>query len=96
MAAGLVMLAHDSGGPKMDIVTEFDGRPTGFLARDANDFSISMEKILMMTPEKRLEIRQNARNSTQRFTDDIFEQNFLTLFETFFLVANPVPPNAML
>jgi alpha-1,2-mannosyltransferase len=29
MAAGLIPVVHNSGGPKMDIVTELDGKPTG-------------------------------------------------------------------
>jgi alpha-1,2-mannosyltransferase len=29
MAAGLIPIVHDSGGPKLDIVTEFEGKPTG-------------------------------------------------------------------
>ncbi|KAJ8352599.1 hypothetical protein SKAU_G00240750 [Synaphobranchus kaupii] len=32
MAAGAVILAHKSGGPKLDIVVPHDGHPTGFLA----------------------------------------------------------------
>lgn len=28
-AAGLIAVVHDSGGPKLDIVTEVDGQPTG-------------------------------------------------------------------
>jgi alpha-1,2-mannosyltransferase len=28
-AAGVVVLAHDSGGPKSDIVVPFEGKPTG-------------------------------------------------------------------
>lgn len=87
MAAGLVTLAHDSGGPKMDIVTEYEGRPTGFLASDAHGFADAMEKIIVMNPEKRLEIRQNARNSTSRFSEFIFETNFLIVFDTYFFTT---------
>lgn len=29
MAAGLVVVAHDSGGPRMDIVTPFEDNQTG-------------------------------------------------------------------
>jgi alpha-1,2-mannosyltransferase len=29
MAAGLIPVVHDSGGPKLDIVTEFEEQPTG-------------------------------------------------------------------
>lgn len=28
-AAGLIPVAHKSAGPKMDIVIEYDGKPTG-------------------------------------------------------------------
>lgn len=42
-AAGLITVAHDSGGPKLDIVTEIDGQPTGTLrclaSRDATTLS---------------------------------------------------------
>lgn len=31
MAAGLIPVVHNSGGPKMDIVTEIRGKPTGIL-----------------------------------------------------------------
>lgn len=30
-ASGLISVVHDSGGPKLDIVTEVDGKPTGTL-----------------------------------------------------------------
>ena len=32
MAAGLIPVVHNSGGPKMDIVTEVGGKPTGRMA----------------------------------------------------------------
>lgn len=32
-AAGLISVVHDSGGPKLDIVTEIDGEPTGRSSR---------------------------------------------------------------
>ena len=31
MAAGLVTIAHDSGGPRMDIVVPLNDQPTGML-----------------------------------------------------------------
>lgn len=34
MAAGVVVLAHRSGGPLMDIVTTDEEKRTGFLAND--------------------------------------------------------------
>lgn len=88
MAAGLVMLAHNSGGPRMDIVVDFDGRRTGFLASDVQGFADALKDILEMSEDERREIRSNARRSTDRFSDDIFDSTFLNLFETF---LGPVP-----
>lgn len=33
-AAGLIPVAHDSAGPKMDIVVDYDGKPTGTEGRN--------------------------------------------------------------
>ena len=32
LAAGLLPVCHDSGGPKMDILTEFEGEKIGILS----------------------------------------------------------------
>jgi hypothetical protein len=38
-AAGVIPVAHDSAGPKMDIVTPFHGESTGFLAESSEQFA---------------------------------------------------------
>ncbi|XP_059171882.1 GDP-Man:Man(3)GlcNAc(2)-PP-Dol alpha-1,2-mannosyltransferase-like [Physella acuta] len=81
MAAGTVMLAHDSGGPKMDIVVTYEDKPTGFLAHDVDSYSCAIKEIFDMSPQQRLELRQNARNSLTRFSEAEFEVAFLTLCE---------------
>ena len=45
MAAGAIVLAHKSGGPKMDIVEEGQ---TGFLASDIDSYATTMRQILEM------------------------------------------------
>lgn len=84
MAAGTVMLAHESGGPKMDIVVEYENKPTGFLAHDVNSYSRAIKEIFDMSPLQRLELRKNARNSLFRFSEMEFEVAFLTLCEPLF------------
>ncbi|GAB6031760.1 asparagine-linked glycosylation protein [Chamberlinius hualienensis] len=84
MAAGLVMVAHKSGGPLMDIVTDFDGRPTGYLADSAFDFACKMEEVLKLSPDMRLNLRRNARRSTVRFNENIFETDLLSVFHAIF------------
>ncbi|CAM4362610.1 unnamed protein product [Caretta caretta] len=84
MAAGTIILAHNSGGPKLDIVVPYEGHITGFLAENEDDYSETMAQILSLSPEKRLEIRQNARQSVNRFSDQEFEVAFLLSVEQLF------------
>ncbi|XP_027712665.1 GDP-Man:Man(3)GlcNAc(2)-PP-Dol alpha-1,2-mannosyltransferase [Vombatus ursinus] len=85
MAAGTVMLAHNSGGPKLDIVVPYEGNITGFLAESEEDYAETMAHILCMSPEKRLQIRKNARQSVSRFSDQEFEVTFLSSVERLFI-----------
>lgn len=39
MAAGLAVVAHNTAGPKMDIVVDIDGEPTGYLAASADEYA---------------------------------------------------------
>lgn len=81
MAAGKVVLAHKSGGPKMDIVVPFEGGQTGFLADDENSYAEAIDQILALPPAIRLQIRRNARQSVARFSDQEFEACFLVAME---------------
>lgn len=81
MAAGTVILAHRSGGPKLDIVVPYHGGVTGFLADDEETYADAMERVLAMTPAARLEIRRRARQSVMRFSDEEFQASFLAAME---------------
>ncbi|KAK5847624.1 hypothetical protein PBY51_016737 [Eleginops maclovinus] len=81
MAAGKIILAHKSGGPKMDIVVPFEGGQTGFLADDEDSYAEAVERILALSPGGRLLIRRNARQSVARFSDQEFEACFLAAME---------------
>jgi len=77
MAAGTLILAHDSGGPKLDIVIDFEGRRTGFLASDEESYAAAMETIFRLGEKERNVIRENARQSVARFSDEEFERSFV-------------------
>ena len=81
MAAGTITLAHDSGGPKLDIVTPFNGKQTGYLATDVQSYSVAMETIFSLSEEEKMNIRESARLSVARFAEYEFEQKFLTVLE---------------
>ncbi|KAF8766849.1 GDP-Man:Man(3)GlcNAc(2)-PP-Dol alpha-1,2-mannosyltransferase-like [Argiope bruennichi] len=80
MSAGLVMIAHNSGGPKMDIVVDYNGKKTGFLADDIDSFADAMEDVWKMGKKDLHKIRTNARASVSRFSADKFEDVFLSAF----------------
>uniref|UniRef100_A0A3P8TQI0 GDP-Man:Man(3)GlcNAc(2)-PP-Dol alpha-1,2-mannosyltransferase n=1 Tax=Amphiprion percula TaxID=161767 RepID=A0A3P8TQI0_AMPPE len=82
MAAGTIVLAHKSGGPKLDIVVPHEGRQTGFLADSEDSYAAAMESILALSPWARLEIRRSARDSVSRFSDQEFEACFLSATES--------------
>ena len=74
MAAGTVMIAHDSAGPKLDIVTPFEGGDTGFLESTEEGFAAAMAKVFAMTSAERLVMQERARRSVQaRFSEAIFD-----------------------
>lgn len=84
MAAGTIILAHNSGGPKLDIVVPHEGKVTGFLADSEEGYAETMAHILSMSAEKRLQIRNSARASVNRFSDQEFEVTFLLAVEKLF------------
>ncbi|OZJ03077.1 hypothetical protein BZG36_04609 [Bifiguratus adelaidae] len=61
MAAAMIPVAHNSGGPKLDIVTEYNHQKTGFLAEDPQSFADAIYKVLTMPDDEYLAIANNAR-----------------------------------
>lgn len=82
MAGGAIVVAHASGGPKLDIVVPFEDQVTGFLAHDADDYALAMQRVLGMRLEERIEIRERARASVkERFSDQRFSESFLEVVD---------------
>ncbi|KAI6708778.1 hypothetical protein PZA11_007761 [Diplocarpon coronariae] len=78
-AAGLISVVHDSGGPKGDIVTPYQGEPTGFHATTAGQFAAAFESALSL-PDKR-SMRLRARQSAKRFTEEEFVKGWIASME---------------
>ena len=81
MAAGTIVLAHDSGGPKLDIVVDHKDQRTGFLASDADSYASCLNTIFSLDVETLTNIRRNARESVKRFSDARFSETFLNVTE---------------
>ncbi|TWU78993.1 asparagine-linked glycosylation protein [Metarhizium rileyi] len=82
-AAGLISVVHNSGGPKLDIVTEVDGEPTGYHATNEDEFAEGYERALSQANP--LGMRRRARKSATRFTEEEFAKKWV--YETSRLVA---------
>lgn len=82
MAAGMIVLAHNSGGPKSDIVQD---EKHGFLASSVDEFAEKMDIIFTQVsnswndpdaiPLK--DIRLSARSRVKAFSNSQFEEHFV-------------------
>ena len=83
MAAGLLTIAHDSGGPRSDIVlperncsssSTDSSKATGFLATTAEQYAAAMHRALTMDALEAQAMRHKAQASATRFSDAAFDQ----------------------
>lgn len=84
MAAGLITIAHRSGGPLLDIIETSESSRLGFLAVTAEDYAHTVKFILSLTNEEICEIRERARASVDRFSMKKFQDDFLRSTEPLF------------
>jgi len=79
MAAGIIPIAHNSGGPKMDIVVP----GAGFLATTKEQYCDHIIRCLELDEEELEEMRKRARNHVQStFSDEAFREQFVRQCET--------------
>ncbi|KMS94369.1 hypothetical protein BVRB_022100, partial [Beta vulgaris subsp. vulgaris] len=90
MAAGLVTIAHNSGGPRSDIVVPFEGRPVGYLADGTPEaFSEQLVSVLngfLYRNDDLNGLRMDARAQCQKFSNERFKDAFLSAMEPFFQI----------
>jgi alpha-1,2-mannosyltransferase len=77
LAAGLVPVVHNSGGPKLDIVVPYEGEPTGYHAETAEEFAKAYHAVMQMGPEERHAMRARGRKVAKRFTEEVFAQKWI-------------------
>ncbi|PWA71247.1 UDP-Glycosyltransferase superfamily protein [Artemisia annua] len=76
MAAGAIPIAHNSAGPKMDIVLPEEGKQTGFLAQTVEEFADAILKILQMSESEKHEMAEAGRRRANRFSEQRFYEDF--------------------
>lgn len=73
MAAGSILVAHNSGGPKTDIIKH---RETGYLASTAEDYADAMLEVLDMHDNGKVEALEAMRTRAQESLDRFSEPSF--------------------
>ncbi|KAB0800124.1 hypothetical protein PPYR_06384 [Photinus pyralis] len=84
MAAGLLTVAHKSGGPLLDIIETSEGSRLGFLATTADEYAHVIRYILYMSEAEVSGVRERARASVDRFSTKKFQDEFLRAIEPLF------------
>lgn len=73
MAGGLLTVAHNSGGPKSDIV---EPNQTGFLASTSDEYASALQEALTMSEGEAINMRKKGQSSSERFSDEVFSRSF--------------------
>lgn len=82
MAAGCIPVAHNSGGPRSDIIPEKNKTTIGFRATTANEYAEKMDLILGMNTTQAREIQTNGRLYVENiFSDEAFDTSFYNAIE---------------
>lgn len=82
LAAGLIPVVHNSGGPREDIVVPFEGNEIGYKCETEGDYSAAFSKVLAeMTGEERYAMRMRCRESAERFTGEVFADKWMASME---------------
>ncbi|KAL3270520.1 hypothetical protein HHI36_021059 [Cryptolaemus montrouzieri] len=86
MAAGLIVVAHRSGGPLLDIIETSEGSRLGFLALWPQEYAHYLSYIIQADDGEICAIRERARSSVDRFNTKKFQDEFLRAIDPLFKI----------
>ncbi|PSC69622.1 GDP-Man:Man(3) c(2)-PP-Dol alpha-1,2-mannosyltransferase [Micractinium conductrix] len=103
MAAGVVPIAHDSGGPRKDIVLPepaaegAPSQPTGYRCTSLAQYADAIIEVVGMEQVDRLRVAGAARRRAAQFSDQRFQKEFLAcLVDVLPLGRDSEPPRNLL
>ncbi|KAI8801422.1 hypothetical protein BJ742DRAFT_749461 [Cladochytrium replicatum] len=86
VAAGVIPIAHNCGGPKSDIVTTDGPTRNGYLAHGEQEFASAMADVLALSESEKSKLTHSARESVRdRFSETNFKESFLRSLKTLFV-----------
>ena len=86
MAAGLIVVTHNSAGAKDDIlVKDREGNKPGILCDSVNDYINIIEEILVRYDQMKAQYIISSRKKAEEFSDEEFEKKFISNLKDFLL-----------
>lgn len=82
LAAGILLIAHNSAGPRADIIreTKKEEERCGWLAETEEDYARMLYDAITNNQER---VRKNARKRAIEFSNESFMEKFLQDFSAF-------------
>jgi alpha-1,2-mannosyltransferase len=85
MAAGLIVVTHNSAGAKNDIlINEGESKP-GFLVNNENEYVAQIEEILIRYNEIKGQMISCSTQRAEKFSDEAFKEKFLIRLKEFLI-----------
>ena len=84
MAAGLIVVTHNSAGAKNDILKN-EGEKPGFLVNNENEYIAQMEEILVKYDDIKGQIVNASMQRAEKFSDEAFKEKFLMQLKEFLI-----------
>ena len=84
MAAGLILVTHNSAGAKDDILKN-EGEKPGFLVNNENEYIAQIEEILVRYDEIKGQIINCSTKRAEKFSDEAFKEKFLLKLKEFLI-----------
>jgi alpha-1,2-mannosyltransferase len=72
MAGGVITVAHNSAGPRLDIITD---KVDGFLACNVGEYAECISQAVLRFEDLRI-MREKAREKSRKFSQELFEEGF--------------------
>eukprot|EP00549_Striatella_unipunctata_P023041 CAMPEP_0118683028 /NCGR_PEP_ID=MMETSP0800-20121206/5808_1 /TAXON_ID=210618 ORGANISM="Striatella unipunctata, Strain CCMP2910" /NCGR_SAMPLE_ID=MMETSP0800 /ASSEMBLY_ACC=CAM_ASM_000638 /LENGTH=336 /DNA_ID=CAMNT_0006579473 /DNA_START=169 /DNA_END=1179 /DNA_ORIENTATION=+ len=77
MAAGMITIAHNSGGPRADIIATDANHRSGYLASTEEEYANCIYEALVGEKSKITIVRKRGQESAGRFSEEAFEKSFI-------------------
>lgn len=84
LATGQIMIVHNSGAAKNELINTEDDSQNGYLAKTADEYAKALQEVLRLSPADRRKMQKAARRTAEQFSRVCFQKEFLNSIESVF------------